>query len=54
MERNRNSRWKADIRKGLNLLLARSTSYEEFKHFCEALNLYFDDSGKQNKFRLPG
>lgn len=54
MERNKNSSWKADIRKYLNFILARVTSYKEFKSCCEALNLYFDDSGKQNKFRLPG
>ena len=54
MERNNNTSWKADIRKRLNFLLARATSYEEFKSFCASLNLFFDDHGKQNKFRLPG
>lgn len=54
MERNKNSSWKADIRKYLNFILARATSYEEFRRCCQALNLFFDDSGKQNKFRLPG
>lgn len=53
-ERNRNSSWKSELRKVLDFILERATSYEEFKDFCTQLNLYYDDTGKYNCFRMVG
>lgn len=53
-ERNRNSSWKSELRKVLDFILERATTYEEFKGFCAQLNLYYDDLGKYNRFRMVG
>lgn len=53
-ERRNGTSWKSEIRKRLNFILERVTSYEEFVDACVALNLYYNDRGKQTQFRLPG
>ena len=53
-ERRNGTSWKSEIRKRLNFILERVTSYEEFLDACVALNLYYNDRGKQTQFRLPG
>ena len=53
-ERRNGTSWKSEIRKRLNFILKRATSYEEFQQYCVELNLYYNDRGKQTQFRLPG
>ena len=53
-ERRNGTSWKSEIRKRLNFILKRATSYEEFQQYCMELNLYYNDRGKQTQFRLPG
>jgi hypothetical protein len=53
-ERQNGTSWKSEIRKRLNFILARATSYEEFVQYCADLKIFFNDTGKQTQFRLPG
>lgn len=53
-ERRQGTSWKAEIRKRLNFILARCTSYEEFQRYCAELQVYFNDTGRNTQYRLPG
>ena len=53
-ERQQGTSWKSQIRQRLQFILTRATSYEEFVQYCADLNLFFQDTGKQTQFRLPG
>lgn len=52
MERKKGASWKAELRKRLNFILDRATSYNEFLTMCKELDVAVDDSGKHITYRL--
>lgn len=51
-ERRNKGSWKAELRKRLNFILARATSYDQFLAMCRELDVAVDDQGKHIKYRL--
>lgn len=54
LARRSGTSWRAELRKRLNFVLSRATSYDQFLRMCRELELTVDDSRADLRYRLEG